>query len=148
MSKKTETEVIFVDDLGMNATILTDEQVHHVYDELSEVDKTSTDNLTAAAEETETTEYTEGDNTVIEAGELIPGVDVVPANIAEDIHENENDIKDVLCNYDLDDESTIQMLKVIDEYKAGNQSSLYSRLPDKMKTMRQVVVLILNRLLL
>ena len=115
-----DTELIFINELGMNATSLTDEQVHHVYDELSEVDKTSTDNLAAAEELTETTEYTEDDNNVIEVEELIPGVDAVPTNIAETIREDESDIKDVLSNYDLDDESTIQMLKLIDEYRAGN----------------------------
>lgn len=130
-----ETEVIMLNDLGMSATTLTDEEVHHVYTELAEADKASTNNLTAAEEETESSNYTSEDNTIIETEECIPGVDAIPANIADTITEDENDIKDVLGNYDLDDESTIQMIKLIDEYKAGNQSSLYSRLPEKMKSM-------------
>lgn len=134
-----ETETIFIDDLGISATTLSDEQVHHVYNELSEVDKTSTDNLSAAKEETESSNYVEVKE--IEPNELIPGVDVTPANIAETIEENKNDIKSVLDSYDLDDESTIQMLKVIDEYKAGKQDSLYSRLPKKMQEMVNGIIL-------
>lgn len=130
-----ETEIIMLNNLGMNANIITDEEIHHVYTELSSADKASTDNLTTAKEETETSNYTSADNNTINVLEEIPGVDVLPANIAETINEDENDIKDVLGEYDLDDESTIQMLKLIDEYKAGEQSSLYSKLPEKMKTM-------------
>lgn len=134
-----ETDMIInIDDLGMK---ISEEQVHHVYEELSEADKTSTDNLAAAEEKTESSNYTTEDNNVIEATEVIPGVDVMPSNIAETIEEDENDIKEVLDSYDLDDESTIQMLKVIDEYKAGNQSSLYSRLPKKMQEMVNGIVL-------
>ena len=130
-----ETETILLDDLGMTATVLSDEEVHHVYAGLAEADKTSTDNLAAAEEETESSNYTTDDNNVIEATEEIPGVDVIPSNIADSIEENEDDIKDVLDSYGLDDESMIQMLKLIDEYKAGEQSSLYSRLPKKMQEM-------------
>lgn len=130
----TEKEMI-IDVGSLNMTVLTDEQVEHVYDELSEVDKASTENLAAAEAETESSNYTSEDNNEIETMEEIPGVDVIPSNIAETIEEDEADIKDVLSNYDLDDESMIQMLKLIDEYKAGNQSSVYSRLPEKMQEM-------------
>lgn len=136
----TEKEMI-IDVGSLNMTVLTDEQVEHVYDKLSEVDKASTENLAAAEEETESSNYTSEDNNVIEAAEGIPGVDVIPSNIAESIEENETDIKDVLDAYDLDDESMIQMLKVIDEYKAGNQKSLYSRLPKKMQDMVNGIIL-------
>ena len=130
----TEKEMI-IDVGSLNMTVLTDEQVEHVYDELSEVDKASTENLAAAEAETESSNYTSEDNNEIETMEEIPGVNVIPSNIAESIEEDEADIKDVLNNYDLDDESMIQMLKLIDEYKAGNQSSIYSRLPAKMQEM-------------
>lgn len=140
MSTQSET-VININDLGIDVHELTDEQVHHVYDELSEVDKASTDNLAAAEEETESSDYTSEDNNVIEACEEIPGVDVIPSNIAETIEEDENDIKDVLSNYDLDEESIVKMLTVIDEYKAGNKSSLYFRLPPKMQEMVNGILL-------
>ena len=126
--------IINITDLGIEAKPLTDEQVHHIYNKLSDADKASSDNLAAAKEETETNNYTSEDNTVIEVSEDIPGVDVVPSS-AESVQENENDIKSVLNSYDLDDESIIQIIKVIDEYKAGKQTSLYSRLPEKMKRM-------------
>ena len=132
MSKDIET--ILIDDLGLD-TKMTDEQVHHVYNELSEVDKTSTDNLAAAEETTESSNYTSEDNNVIEAVEEIPGVDVIPSNLIDDIKEKEKDIKEVLDLYDLDDEGVTQMLKVIDEYKAGNTSGLYSRLPGKIQNI-------------
>ena len=129
-----EVETILIDDLGLDAK-MTDEQIHHVYNELAEVDKTSTDNLAAAEEATESSNYTSEDNNVIEAAEQIPGVDVTPSNVAEEIHETEKDIKDVLDLYDLDDAGVAQMLKVIEEYKAGNTSGLYNRLPSKMQDM-------------
>lgn len=137
MSVKTDM-VLNIDDLGMK---ITNDQIHHVYNELSDVDKASTENLAAAEEETESSNYTSEDNTVIETTEVIPGVDVIPSSITDDIEENENDIKSVLDSYDLDDESTVQMLNVIEEYKSGKQSSLYSRLPKKMQDMVNGIVL-------
>lgn len=125
--------IINIDNL--NITAITDEQVHHIYDKLSEVDKTSVDNLTAASNETDSSNYTSEDNNEINASTEIPGVNVIPSSSIDSIQEDENDIKDVLNEYDLDDESVLQMLKIIDEYKAGNQSSLYSRLPASMKRM-------------
>lgn len=139
------TETILLDDLGLDTenieTKLTDDQVHHIYNELSEIDKTSADNLKAAEEQTESSNYTSEDNNVIEVIEEIPGVNVVPENISSNIEENENDIKDVLELYDLDDESVIQMLKLIDDYKAGNTSHLYSKLPEKMQSMVNGVIM-------
>ena len=129
-----ELETILIDDLGLE-THMTDEQVHHVYNELAEVDKASTDNLAAAEEATESSNYTSEDNNIIEPVEEIPGVDVTPSNIIDSINETEKDIKDVLNLYDLDDEGITQMLKVIEEYKAGNTSGLYNRLPKKMQDM-------------
>lgn len=140
MSTNQET-VININELGIDVRELTHEEVHHVYSELSEVDKASTDNLAAAAEETEASNYTVEDNNVIEPSEEIPGVDVIPSNIVESINEDENDIKDVLSNYDLDDESIVKMLTVIDEYKAGNKTSLYFRLPKKMQEMVNGILL-------
>lgn len=137
MSVKTDM-VLNIDDLGMK---ITDEQVHHIYDELSEVDKTSTDNLAAAEKETESSNYTTEDNNEIKANVEIPGISVTPANIAEAIQEDENDIKGALDAYDLDDESMVQMLKLIEDYKAGNQSSLYSKLPKKMQEMVNGILL-------
>ena len=126
---KKETTVINIDNLNMN--VITDDQVHHIYDELSEVDKASSDNLASAEAETESSNYTSEDNNVIEAVEEIPGVDVTPANITE----SEEDIKSVLDMYDLNDESTVQILNLIDEYKAGNTSNLYSRMPKQIQNM-------------
>ena len=131
MSVETDM-VLNIDDLGVK---ITDEQVHHVYTGLAEADKASTNNLAAAEEETESSNYTTEDNNVIEATEEIPGVNVIPANITETIEEDENDIKSVLDNYDLDDESAVQMLKIIDDYKAGDKSSLYLKFPKKMQEM-------------
>lgn len=135
-----ETEVILLDDLGLNAEV-TEEQVHYIYEELSEADKTSTDNLAAAEKETEDSNYTSEDNTVIEAMEEIPGVNVIPSNIADTVHEKEEDIKSVLNAYDLDDESTIQMLNLIEEYKAGKTDKLYSRLPKSLQDMVNGILL-------
>jgi len=139
MSNQTEMEVINIDSLNMTA--ISEEQVHHVYEELSEADKASTERLTAAEEETELSNYTSEDNNEIEVSEIIPGVDAIPANIAESIQEDENDVKGVLDAYDLDEETTMSMIKLIDEYKAGNQSSLYSRLPKKMQEMVNGILL-------
>lgn len=139
MSEIKELEVINIDKLNMTA--ISEEQVHHVYTGLAEADKTSTERLAAAEEETELSDYTSEDNNEIEATEIIPGVDAVPANIADAIQEDENDVKGVLDAYDLDDETTMLMIKLIDEYKAGNQSSLYSRLPKKMQEMVNGILL-------
>ena len=128
----TETTVINIDSLNMN--VITDDQVHHVYEELSEVDKASADNLATAEAETASSNYTAEDNNVIEATEEIPGVNVTPASIP-DIVETEKDIKSVLDMYDLKDESAVQMLNLIEEYKAGNTSNLYSRMPKQMQDM-------------
>lgn len=139
----SEIETILIDDLAVNAVEhLTEDQVRKVYDKLSEIDKTSTNNLTAAEKETESSNYTTEDNNVIEAKDLIPGVDAVPENIAEEIHENENDVKSALDAYDFDEETTIQLIKVIEEYKAGNTSSLYSRLPKTIQDMVSSMVAI------
>jgi hypothetical protein len=62
-----KVEVINIDSLNLNA--ISEEQVHHVYEELSEVDKASTDNLTAAEQETEESNYTSEDNNEIEEDE-------------------------------------------------------------------------------
>lgn len=136
----TKTETIFIDNLGMTANIITDDQVHEIYNGLAEVDKVSTDNLAAAEGITEASDYTSKDNNVIEASELIPGVDVIPSNIVDTVEESEDNLKSAFDAYDLDDESVIQMLKVIDEYKAGNTSSLYSRLPKQMQYMVNGIV--------
>lgn len=138
MSTVETDMVIDIGDFGMG---ISDEQVHHIYEELSEVDKTSTDNLAAAEEETESSNYTAEDNNVIETDELIPGVDVTPANIAETIEENEKDIKDVLDPYDLTEEDMIKMLKVIDDYKANPKMSLYLNLPTKMQEMVNGIIM-------
>lgn len=140
MDNKNET-IVDINDLEVTTEPLTDEQVHNIYDKLSEVDKASTEKLTTAEEETESSNYTTKDNNVIEAVEEIPGVNVTPSNIAETINENENDIKSVLSAYDLDDVSIMQMLKIIDEYKAGNQKSLYSRLPEKLQAMVNGIIM-------
>ena len=140
MSNKNET-VININDLGINANVITDEQAHNIYEGLSEVDKTSTDNLEAAEKQTESSNYTCEDNNEIESIEEIPGVNVIPSNIADSIKEDEEDIKGVLDSYGLDDESIIQMLALIDEYKAGDRSSLYSRLPVPMQKMVNGIML-------
>ena len=127
--------IIDINEFGVSVEPLTDEQVHHVYDKLSEVDKVSTDNLNNASEETESSNYTIEDNTEIQAIDEIPGVNITPASIAESVKETEKDIREIFDEYDLDDNSIVEMLKVIDEYKAGNQSSLYSRLPASIKKM-------------
>ena len=115
-------------------TTLSDEQVHYVYNELSEADKASTENLANAEKETENSNYDE----VVMMGpmvEVIPGVDATPANIIEDIAEDENDIKQALDAYNLDDQTMVQLLKVIDDYKAGDRSNIYSKLPDTFKSL-------------
>ena len=124
--------IININSLGLK---VTDEEAKYIYDKLSDVDKTSSDNLTAAKEETESCEYTSDDNNIIEPTEEIPGVNVIPDNIAENIKESEANIEDVLKSYDLDEESMIQMLKVIGEYKSGDTSKLYSRVPKKIQEM-------------
>jgi len=112
-------------------TTLTDEQVHHIYTELSDVDKESMDNLAAAKKETEETVYTSEDNTEI-TEEFISGVTI---SEVEDIKENEEDVKDALSGYDLDNESMMQMLNLINDYKAGKQTNLYSKLPESFKKL-------------
>lgn len=142
MSNTIETEIITIDSLNMNA--ITEEQVHHVYEELADVDKASTDNLAAAEKETEESNYTSEDNKEIEfsgTSDLIPGVDVIPANIAETVEEKEKDIKEVLEPYDLDTESMMQMMTIIEEYKSGNTSCLYSRLPKKIQDIVNGILL-------
>ena len=137
MSVKTDT-VINIGDLGMK---VTDEQVHHIYNELAEADKTSTDNLAAAEEETESSNYTSEDNNEIDCNEEIPGVNVTPVNVADLIEESQNDIKSVLDPYDFDEATTTQLLKVIDEYKAGKKDTLYLRLPSKLQEMVNGIIL-------
>lgn len=130
-----ETETFLINNSESEAVKLTDEQVSYIYNELSDIDKTSTENLATAEKETESSNYTTEDNTIIEATEEIPGVSIIPENVADSIKETKKDIQEVLSEYDLDDESIIQMLKIIDEYKAGNKSSLYLKLPKKIQNM-------------
>lgn len=134
MNKENET-VINIDSLGIDTVKMTDEQVHQVYTELSDVDKASTDNLAAAEKETESSNYTSEDNNVIEATEEIPGVGVTPVNVLNNINETENNIKDALDPYDFTDEETVQIIDIIQEYRKGNTADLYKRLPNKMQDM-------------
>lgn len=131
MINENET-IIDIGGLGMT---LTDEQVHTIYTDLAEVDKASADNLNAAMEETENSNYTSEDNNEIDIDEMIPGVNVTPESIIENIHETEKDIKDALDPYNFDDETAVALIKVIDEYRSGKHTSLYSRLPKTIQDM-------------
>lgn len=112
---------------------LTDEQIHNIYDTLSDIDKKSIDDLNAAEQETGEINYTSDDNNEIEASNIIPGVDAIPLNIVNSINESQENIKDALNPYELDEKSTVNMLNLIEEYKKGNKSNLYSKLPAAFK---------------
>ena len=116
-----------------NTVSLTDDQVHHIYTELSDIDKISSENLAAAEKETEESNYTSDDNSIIDSNN-IPGIKSDDEIISE-IKEDENDIKDAISPYGLDDQATINMLKLIDDYKNGNRYNLYNRLPDAFKNI-------------
>jgi hypothetical protein len=117
---------------------LTEEQMHQIYSKLSDIDKASTDGLDAASKETEEANYTTDDNTIIEANDVLPGVDVIPesAYSEDDIKENKDNFKDILSSYGVSDEDIAKMIDVIESYKAGKISSgLYNKLPDSFKQM-------------
>ena len=117
--------------INNESTILTEEQVHHVYNELSGADKASADNLANAEKETAAADYKD----VVTMGSIldsIPGVAVTPANV-DNIQENEEDVKSALNDYDFDDQTMVDMLRVIDDYRAGKTSNIYSKLPESFK---------------
>lgn len=128
-------EIKNIENTDSENTVLTDDQVHRIYTVLSDVDKTSVDNLSNAEKETEESNYTSDDNNVIKADDIIPGVDAIPSNIADDINETEEDIKNSLSEYGLDDNGMVQMLKIIEEYKQGKTTNLYSKLPEMFKNI-------------
>lgn len=101
-----------------NNTTMTNDEVKHVYDSLSVVDKASYDKLNDAKSETENANYTSEDNNEIDTDSVIPGVNT------DNKVENE---------YGLDDESMGKIISLMQEYKAGNTSNLYSRMPLKIK---------------
>ena len=112
---------------------LTDEQVHNIYDTLSEVDKKSADDLNAAEKETDDSDYTSDNNTEIDKSNIIPGIKDVNLDITDTIEESQENIKDALTPYELDENSTVQMLNLIEDYKKGNKNDIYSKLPAAFK---------------
>lgn len=117
-------------------TKLTNNQVHKIYNDLSEVDKNSTEKLAEAEKATEETNYTE--NNEINVAQEIPGVNAIPEsaiNKNEDYQHKPKDIKEVLNDYGISDEESIAMINLIEEYKNGDTSNLYNRLPVTFKNM-------------
>jgi hypothetical protein len=112
---------------------LTDDQVHTIYDSLSDIDKKSTDDLNAAEKETDEANYTSDDNAKIDDSNIIPGIKDVDLSITDSIEESQENIKDALNPYTLDEKATVQMLNLIEEYKKGNKNNLYSKLPSTFK---------------
>lgn len=116
-------------------TKLTENQVHKIYNDLSNLDRNSTEKLAEAAKETDEVNYKE--NNEIQTEEDIPGVNAIPASSVEveDCKHKPKDIKEVLNDYGISDEESVVMLKLIEEYKDGNTNRLYNRLPDTFKNM-------------
>ena len=137
MSENIKNENININETSES---LTDNQIHAIYNTLSEVDKKSTDDLNAAEKETNETNYTSNDNNKIETSNIIPGIDGVQSNIIDSINESQENIKDALNPYELDEKSTIQMLNLIEEYKKGNKNNLYSKLPIVFKNTVDMMV--------
>lgn len=122
---------------AMPSKEMTNEELKKLYDGLFDIDKKSVENLKKAEKETEESNYTSEDNEEIETDAEIPGLNDIDES---SIHETEKDIKDVLSEYDLSDEDAMKTLNIIEEYKAGNTTGLYFRLPDALKRMVDGIV--------
>jgi len=138
-------KIVNIDDVATlrDDTELTDDQVGLIYNSLKNEDKASQDNLKNAIDKTESTQYTSEDNNVIEAQDMIPGVDAIPSNLkyeetTGEIEETEENIKDTLEMYGIKDEDVELMLDVINQYKNDKNVSItniYNKLPASFKTM-------------
>lgn len=131
MNEEIKNENVDTEEVS---TTLTDDQVHHIYNELSDVDKESGEKLANAENETKNVDYTTEDNNIIKSEEAIPGINA-EGDITDSIKVTDDVMKEVLNPYNLDTDSTIKMLNLINEYKAGNKSNLYNRLPDSFKVL-------------
>ena len=134
---KVETERLDIDnDLKLNDT-----QVHELYNGLSDIDKNSQDKLSDAEMMTDNSNYTKENNTEIDTRDTIPGVNVIPQNIASDegldkIEETPENVKEILSAYgEVTDNEAEEIIKLISEIKAGKTSGLYNRLPNLFKSM-------------
>lgn len=107
------------------STKLTDEQVGKVFNALSVEDEKSTDTLNAAKETTEEANYTSEDNEEIKTDDkIVTGVDF-----------GNKKYKDVFDAYNMPESDAEALFTVMQEYKAGNTSNLYNRLPNFAKNM-------------
>lgn len=117
-----------------NNTELTENQIHHIYNSLSNIDKDSIDNIEKAKKETEASEYSSGDNNIIESNNIIPGVKT--EEDIDNIHETDEDLNDVFKTYGATTKEAEQLLKLIKEYKNNKKiNNIYNKMPSTFKRM-------------
>lgn len=109
----------------INENQLTYNQVDDIYKALSTEDKTSTEVLASAKEETENTEY----DTI---GEIDIGENTIPG-VTENIEVSTKDLNEVLKEYDINSSEAENMIGIIDDYKAHKNCNYYNRLPESFK---------------
>ena len=109
-------------NIEVNDTILTDDQVSHIYNEL-EKDNISAENLAKAQELTENTEYDNIEEIIQDKVEQ----ELPPENILKEAIKS--------ANPDMPDEDYEQILKLLIEYKKNKNPkyTIYDKLPDSFK---------------
>lgn len=141
-------------------TVLTDEEVTKIYNDLSDKgENTNEDKLEEAKQETESSNY---DNiTPIESnGVGVPQIDeeaLREAGLSDEyieelkklpdvdtkIEETEANYKDTFKEYGITDEDSIELLKIIMQYKKdGISQGLYSKLPQTVKNLADGLVIV------
>ena len=141
-------------------TVLTDEQVTKVYNELeSKGENTNKDKLEEAEKLTENSEYEEvkpmenqgvgtpqiNEEALREAGlsdEYIEELKSLP-DVDTNIKETEADYKELFKEYGITDEDAIELLKIIMQYKNdGVVEGLYHKLPPTVKNLADGLVVV------
>lgn len=141
-------------------TVLTEDQISKVYETLEEKSENSNkDKLEEAKQETENSNYEEAkpmetqgvgtpqfdEEALREAGlsdEYIEELKNTP-DIDMNVSEGENDYKDAFKEYGISDEDSIELLKIIMQYKNdGKSEGLYDKVPQSVKNLADGLVVV------
>ena len=128
-----------------NNNTMTDEEIINTYDQLSVIDIDSSTALKNAETETQTTIYPSIEEISTDNDKITTGVNINDKNL-DDIEITNDNINDILKEYNLQQSDAEKMISIINDYKNHTGTgNYYNRLPDTFKQIADGIRLMGNQ---
>ena len=123
-----------------NNNTMTDEEIINTYDQLSVIDIDSSTALKSAETETQTTIYPSIEEISTDNDKITTGVNINDKNL-DDIEITNDNINDILKEYNLQQSDAEKMISIINDYKNHTGTgNYYNRLPDTFKQIADGII--------